>query len=496
MKKYILAIDQGTTGTRAVLLNREGEIVAKFYQEFTQYFPRSGWVEHDPEEIWQTSHQVIQRVLLKAKISGSAIAAIGITNQRETTILWDKDNGKPVYRAIVWQCRRTTPLCDKLKKNGLAQVIKNKTGLLIDPYFSATKIRWILDNIPEAKEKAKKGKIIFGTVDSWLLWKLTKGKAHLTDYTNASRTMLFNIHSFTWDKELMDIFNIPREILPQAKPSRYVYGYTEGDNVLPNGIPITGILGDQQAALFGQTCFYPGMIKNTYGTGCFLLLNTGRKIINSSKGLLTNIVCNERGDPVYALEGSIFVAGAAVQWLRDGLGLIETPQETEAQAGKVEDTGGVYVIPAFAGLGAPYWDASARGAILGITRGTGKEHLIRATLESIAYQTKDILEVMLKETDISIERIRVDGGAAKNNWLMQFQADILNLPVERPLHLETTSLGIGFLAGLGIDYWKEGEIPHLWKREAIFFPRMGKEKREKLYTGWKKAVARILSSNS
>ncbi len=495
MQKYILAIDQGTTGTRAVLLNQEGEIVAKYYQELAQYFPRAGWVEHDPEEIWQTSHQTIQRVLLKAKIISSDIAAIGITNQRETTILWDKDSGKPVYRAIVWQCRRTTPLCDKLKKDGLTQIIKNKTGLLIDPYFSATKIRWILDNIPGAKQKAKKGKIIFGTVDSWLLWKLTKGKVHLTDYTNASRTMLFNIHSFNWDKELMDIFDIPREILPQAKPSRYIYGYTDGDDVLPNGIPIAGILGDQQAALFGQACFYPGMIKSTYGTGCFLLLSTGRKIINSSKGLLTDISCNEKGDPVYALEGSIFVAGAAIQWLRDGLGLIGTPQETETLAGKVKDTGGVYVVPAFTGLGAPYWDASARGAILVITRETGKEHLIRATLESIAYQTKDILEVMLKETGICIEKIRVDGGAAKNNWLMQFLADILNLPVERPLYLETTSLGAGFLAGLGIGYWKKEEISHLWKREAIFLPQMRKEKREKLYTGWKKAVARILTSN-
>jgi len=492
-QKYILAIDQGTTGTRAVLLNREGEVMAKFYQGFTQYFPRAGWIEHDPEEIWRVTYQVIEGALSKAKISGSDIAAIGITNQRETTILWDKDSGRPLYKAIVWQCRRTAPLCDKLKADDLEGTIKDKTGLLIDPYFSATKIRWILDNIPGVRERAKRGKVLFGTVDSWLLWKLTGGKAHLTDYTNASRTMLFNIHSFNWDEELMDILDIPREILPRAKPSKYIYGYTRENDVLSSGIPIAGILGDQQAALFGQACFHPGMLKNTYGTGCFLLLNMGRKVVNSSRGLLTTIACNEKGDPVYALEGSVFVAGAAIQWLRDGLGLISAPEETESLARKVKDAGGLYVIPAFTGLGAPYWDASARGAVLGITRGTKKEHLIRATLESIAYQTRDVLEVMLKEAGISIEKIRVDGGAAKNNWLMQFQADILNLPVERPFYLETTSLGVGFLAGLGVGYWKEEEISHRWKKEAVFLPRMKKETREKLYTGWKEAVAHILS---
>jgi len=494
-EKYVLAIDQGTTGTRAVLLNREGEITALSYRELTQYFPRAGWVEHDPEEIWQATLQVVQGVLSEAKVSGTDIASIGITNQRETTILWEKDSGKPVYRAIVWQCRRTAPLCDKLKAGGFEKVVKHKTGLIIDPYFSATKIKWILDTIPRVREKAKRGKVLFGTVDSWLVWKLTGGRAHLTDYTNASRTMLFNIHSFKWDQELMDILDIPRQVLPQVRPSRYIYGYTKGTEVLPSGIPIAGILGDQQAALFGQACFYPGTVKNTYGTGCFLLLNTGEEAVNSSKGLLTSICCNEKGDPVYMLEGSVFVAGAAIQWLRDTLGLIRAPEETESLAGKVKDTGGVYMIPAFAGLGAPYWDPSARGAILGITRGTRKEHLVRATLESIAYQTKDVLEVMLQEAGVSIKEIRVDGGAAKNDWLMQFQADISNLPVERPLHIETTSLGVGFLAGLGIGYWKEKEILHLWKREAVFLPRMRKETREKLYGGWEKAVSRILTSS-
>ncbi|MCK4926057.1 glycerol kinase GlpK [Candidatus Aerophobetes bacterium] len=494
-KKYILAVDEGTTGTRAALLNREGEIIAMFYREFTQYFPRAGWVEHDPEEIWQVTIQVVERVLSKAKVSAADIAAIGITNQRETTVLWEKDTGRPVYRAIVWQCRRTRPLCDELKADGLQETVKDKTGLIIDPYFSATKIKWILDNVPKVREGVKRGKILFGTVDSWLVWKLTGGKSHLTDYTNASRTMLFNIHSFEWDKELTDIFDVPEEILPQVRPSRDIYGYTEENEVLPRGIPIAGILGDQQAALFGQACFYPGTAKNTYGTGCFLLINTGEKAVNSSKGLLTSISCNEKGNPAYSLEGSIFVGGAAIQWLRDALGLIDAPEETEALARKVEDTGGVYVIPAFVGLGAPYWDPSARGAILGITRGTRKEHLVRATLESIAYQTKDILRVMLQEAGVSIRRIRVDGGAAKNDWLMQFQADILDLPVERPLYVETTSLGVGFLAGLGIGYWKEKEILHLWKREAVFLPQMRKETRERLYVGWQKAVARILTSS-
>jgi len=487
-QRYILTIDQGTTGTRAVLLNKEGEIVAISYQELTQYFPQAGWVEHDPEEIWQVTFQVAQSVLSKAKVSNTQIAAIGISNQRETTILWEKDTGRPVYRAIVWQCRRTAPLCDNLKAGGLQATIKRKTGLIIDPYFSATKIKWILDNIPDVRKKAKKGKVLFGTVDSWLLWKLTGGKAHLTEYTNASRTMLFNIHNLKWDEELLDIFDIPRDILPEVKPSKYIFGYTRKNETFPQGVPIAGIMGDQQASLFGQVCFQPGMVKNTYGTGCFLLLNTGKRPINSSQGLLTSLFCNEKGEPGYILEGSVFIAGAAIQWLRDGLGLIKSAEETEILASRVSDTNGVYVIPAFAGLGAPYWDALCRGAILGITRGTKKEHIVRATLESIAYQSRDILEVMCKEVGIPIKKIRVDGGAAKSDWLMQFQADILNIPVERPYYMETTSIGVGFLAGLSIDYWGKEQISLLWKRQSVFSPQMGEETREKLYRGWKKAV--------
>jgi len=493
-QRYILTIDQGTTGTRAVLLNKEGEIVAISYQELTQYFPQAGWVEHDPEEIWQVTFQVAQSVLSKAKVSNTQIAAIGISNQRETTILWEKDTGRPVYRAIVWQCRRTAPLCDNLKAGGLQATIKRKTGLIIDPYFSATKIKWILDNIPDVRKKAKKGKVLFGTVDSWLLWKLTGGKAHLTEYTNASRTMLFNIHNLKWDEELLDIFDIPRDILPEVKPSKYIFGYTRKNETFPQGVPIAGIMGDQQASLFGQVCFQPGMVKNTYGTGCFLLLNTGKRPINSSQGLLTSLFCNEKGEPGYILEGSVFIAGAAIQWLRDGLGLIKSAEETEILASRVSDTNGVYVIPAFAGLGAPYWDALCRGAILGITRGTKKEHIVRATLESIAYQSRDILEVMCKEVGIPIKKIRVDGGAAKNDWLMQFQADILNIPVERPYYMETTSIGVGFLAGLSIDYWGKEQISLLWKKQSVFSPQMGEETREKLYRGWKKAVNCILTS--
>ncbi|MBE0477644.1 glycerol kinase GlpK [Candidatus Aerophobetes bacterium] len=493
---YILAIDQGTTGTRASLINKEGKIIAKFYREFPQYFPRAGWVEHNAEEIWQSTLEVIGGVLSEAKVKTSNIACIGITNQRETTVLWDKNSGEPVYRAIVWQCRRTTPLCHALKSQGLEKKIKDKTGLLIDPYFSATKIRWILDNVPGVRRKAEQGKVLFGTVDSWLLWKLTKGKAHLTDYTNASRTMLFNIHSLGWDEELLDILHIPPQILPEVKPSRYIYGYTRKNNILPDDIPISGISGDQQAALFGQACFYPGTLKNTYGTGCFLLLNTGEKAVNSSKGLLTSICCNGKGEPAYMLEGSIFIAGAAIQWLRDGLELIRNAEETELLASKIESTEGVYMVPAFAGLGAPYWDASARGAILGITRGTKKEHIVRATLESIAYQTKDVLKVMLEEAGIFIDKIRVDGGAAKNNWLMQFQADILNLPVERPIYLETTSLGAAFLAGLGAGCWSEKDIEGVWKQEAVFYPKMEEKLRKKLYAGWKKAVERIRNTHS
>ena len=492
--KFVLAIDQGTTGTRALLIDRQGKTVALSYQELRQYSPRRGWVEHDPEEIWQATLRVVERALSKSKVSGADIAAIGIANQRETTLLWEKATGKPLSRAIVWQCRRTLPLCDKLRESGLESHVKKKTGLLIDPYFSATKIRWILDNIPGAREGAIKGRILFGTVDTWLLWKMTRGEAHFTDYTNASRTMLFDIHRLRWDQELIDALDIPREILPQPMPSRHIYGYTHQNDALPGNIPIAGIIGDQQAALFGQACFLPGKIKTTYGTGCFLLLNTGNKPVESSGGLLTTICCNDRGNVAYALEGSVFVGGEAIRWLKDTLGLINHPEETESIARKVQDSGGIYVVPAFFGLGAPYWDPSARGAILGMTRGMTKEQLVRATLESIAYQTKDILTLMLEEAGISVDGIRVDGGAAKNDWLMQFQADILNLPIERPFTTETTSLGAGFLAGLSAGFWKEEEIKNLWRRETVFLPRMAQEKREKLYAGWKEAVTRVLSS--
>lgn len=494
-QKYILAIDAGTTGIRAVFLNQQGEIIAKTHREFTQYFPKVGWVEHDAEEIWQVSLKVVKEALSKAKIYASNIAAIGITNQRETTILWDKESGKPLYRAIVWQCRRTAPLCEKLKADGLEKIIKDKTGLIIDPYFSATKIKWILDNFPEIREKINKDKVLFGTVDTWLLWKLTGGKSHFTDYTNASRTMLFNIHKLKWDEQLLNILDIPESILPEVKPSIFIFGYTRKNEVFPEGIPIAGMMGDQQAALFGQLCFQPGMVKNTYGTGCFLLLNTGKKVIKSHYGLLTSLFCSPEGEPIYVLEGSVFIAGAAIQWLRDGLGLIKRAEETELIAKKVNDTNGVYVVPAFTGLGAPYWNSSARGGILGITRGTKKEHIIRATLESVAYQTKDIIKIMGKETGIPIKKLRVDGGASQNNWLMQFQADILNLPVERPYYMETTSLGVGFLAGLSVGFWEKEQIFHLWRKDRIFLPHMEEEKREKLYKGWKKAVTRVLNTD-
>ena len=489
--KYVLAVDEGTTGVRAVLLNRQGDIVSQCYREITQYFPQLGWVEYDPEEIWRSTLAVTKGVLSQATTGPSGIVATGITNQRETTILWNKKTGKPLYRAIGWQCRRTTPLCDKLRADGLQGLIRGKTGLLIDPYFSATKIRWILDAFPHIREQANKGEVCFGTMDSWLLWQLTGGKVHLTDYTNASRTMLFNIHRLEWDQELLDILGIPKNMLPGTRPSQYIFGHTAKNGIFPDSIPIAGIMGDQQAALFGQVCFEAGMIKNTYGTGCFLLLNTGKKPVNSSQGLLTTLFCNQKGEPVYVLEGSIFIAGAAIQWLRDSLGLIETAEQAALLSSRVEDTNGVYVIPAFSGLGAPYWDTHARGAILGITRGTKKEHIVRATLESIAYQTKDVLDVMCREAGVAIKGIRVDGGAAQNDWLMQFQANILNLPLERPRYMETTSLGVGFLAGLGVGYWAEEQISHLWKKKCVFHPHMGEEARKKLYTGWKEAVKRI-----
>jgi len=496
-QKFILAIDQGTTGTRAIAYDRDGHVVSHSYRQLTQYYPRPGWVEHDPEEIWQSCLFVIEEILTKSGLKPAKIEAIGITNQRETTLVWDRDTGEPEYKAIVWQCRRTAPHCDELTSKGLDGLIKKRTGLVIDPYFSATKIGWILDKVPGARKKADKGEIVFGTVDSWLLWKLTGGAAHLTEYTNASRTMLFNIHDLEWDAELLDLFQIPGKILPSVRPSSSIFGYTAENGSLSQGIPIAAVLGDQQAALFGQMGFNPGTAKNTYGTGCFLLLNLGKKSVTPSKGLVATLACDGEGKPVYALEGSVFMAGAAVQWLRDGLGLIKAPKDSEEAAARVKDTGGVYMIPAFTGLGAPYWDSSARGAILGISRGTKKEHIIRATLESIAYQTRDVLEVMEADASQKLKKLRVDGGAAKNDFLMQFQSDILGIPVERPVVLETTALGAALLAGLTVGFWKnKEELTHLWKRGASFTPQMDNEKRETLYTGWKRAVSRVLNKEA
>ena len=496
-KRFIVAIDQGTTGTRAIAYDRDGHIISQSYRQLTQYYPRPGWVEHDPEEIWQSCLGVIEQILTKSGLKPAKIEAIGITNQRETTLVWDRNTGEPQHKAIVWQCRRTAPRCDELTSKGLEGLIKERTGLVIDPYFSATKIGWILDKVPGARKKAEKGEIVFGTVDSWLLWKLTGGAAHLTEYTNASRTMLFNIHRLEWDAELLDLFQIPGKILPSVRPSGSIFGYTAKNGSLSSGIPIAAVLGDQQAALFGQMGFNPGTAKNTYGTGCFLLLNLGKKSVTPSKGLVATLACDGEGKPIYALEGSVFMAGAAVQWLRDGLGLIKALKETQEAAARVKDTGGVYMIPAFTGLGAPYWDPLARGAILGISRGTKKEHIIRATLESIAYQTRDVLEVLEADASQKLKKLRVDGGAAKNDFLMQFQSDILGIPVERPVVLETTALGAALLAGLTIGFWKnKEELTHLWKRGASFTPQMDNEKREILYTGWKKAVSRVLNKEA
>ena len=493
-QKYILAIDQGTTGTKVIVFNQQGEIVAAAYREFAQYYPQPGWVEHDPQEIWQVSLDVISTALAGGKIDAGDISAIGIANQRETTILWDKYTGEPVYNAIVWQCRRTAPLCDELKARGMEDLIKRKTGLVIDAYFSATKMMWILDNVPGIREKAQRGDLLFGTIDSWLVWKLTGGKVHITDYTNASRTMLFNIYHFKWDEELIQEIEIPPQILPEVRSSSEIFGYTVNNGILRSGIPIAGIAGDQQASLFGQACFAPGMAKNTYGTGCFLLLNLGREAVPPPDGLLTTIACGGDGKPVYALEGSVFNTGAAIQWLRDGLGIIDQVRDSESLACKVEDTGGVYFVPAFTGLGAPYWDMYARGAILGITRGTRREHIVRATLESIAYQSRDVLEIMAVNARTGIEKLRVDGGGAANDVLMQFQADILGVTIERPVITETTALGAAYLAGLATGYWRnQEELSYRWRVGARFEPKMDAEKREHLYYGWKRAVKRVLS---
>lgn len=487
-EKYILSLDQGTTSSRAILFDHQGSIISVAQKEFTQYFPQPGWVEHDAEEIWSSQFSVMAEVLAKASITTEQIAAIGITNQRETTVVWDRGNGRPLCNAIVWQDRRTSDFCDHLKKEGHEAIIREKTGLVIDAYFSATKLKWILDHVRGARDAANNGQLAFGTVDSWLVWKLTGGKKHVTDVSNASRTMLLNINTVEWDDELLDLFGIPSSMLPSVRPSSEAYGVTD-TGVLNANIPIAGIAGDQQAALFGQMCTQPGMVKNTYGTGCFMLMNTGEKAVSSKNNLLTTIAWKINGKTEYALEGSIFIAGAVVQWLRDGLKIIRSSSEVEALATQVENTGGVYMVPAFAGLGAPHWNQHARGSLFGLTRGTTDAHIARAALESIAYQTTDVLEAMEADAGIAIKELRVDGGATINNVLMQFQADVLQTPVVRPKVYETTALGAAYLAGLATGYWKNvGEIQQQWQVDARFNPSMPKDKIEELQKGWKKAV--------
>ena len=488
MAKYVMALDAGTTSNRCILFNERGEVCSIAQREFTQYFPKPGWVEHDTNEIWASQLGVAVEAMGKIGAIAEDIAAIGITNQRETAIVWDKNTGEPVYRAIVWQCRRTAEYCDSLKEKGLTEMFRMKTGLVIDAYFSATKIRWILDNVPGAKEKAEAGDLLFGTVETWLIWKLTKGAVHVTDYSNASRTMLFNINTLEWDDDILAELDIPKCMLPEAKPSSFLYGYADA-SFLGGAIPIAGAAGDQQAALFGQTCFTAGEAKNTYGTGCFLLMNTGEKPVFSNNGLLTTIAWGAEGKVKYALEGSIFVAGAAIQWLRDEMRLIDSTADSEYMATKEKDTNGCYVVPAFTGLGAPHWDQYARGTIVGITRGVNKYHIIRATLESIAYQVNDVLAAMKADSGIELTALKVDGGASANNFLMQTQADIINAPVNRPLCVETTAMGAAYLAGLAVGYWKSREdVIKNWTIDATFKPSITEEDRTDRIRGWNKAV--------
>jgi glycerol kinase len=492
--KYILSIDQGTTGSRAVLYDRTGKIITSAYQEFPQYFPKPGWVEHDPREIWESVNNSIQKVL--KKVPQGAIAAIGITNQRETTVIWDKETGKPVYNAIVWQCRRTASRCDQLKKNrNEIEFFRKRTGLPIDAYFSATKIEWVLKNVKGVMSKAREGRLCFGTTDSWVLWKLTGGKVHATDYTNASRTMLFNIDKLKWDGEILKKFGIPKEILPEVKKSSGVFGKTVKIGELSPGIPIAGIAGDQQAALFGQACFEPGTMKNTYGTGCFILLNAGKRRPISKHGLIVTLGCGVRGEPVYVLEGPVFIAGSAIQWLRDGLKLLATAGESEKMATSVNDNAGVYFVPALVGLGAPYWDQNARGSIFGITRGVNSNHIVRAALEAMCYQTKDVLLAMQKDSGLRIKDLKVDGGAVVNNFLCQFQADILGVNVIRPKVIETTSSGAAYLAGLAVGYWKDAPaIARCWRKDRVFSPKLPRKTALVLYGKWLEAVRRTLST--
>ena len=490
-KKYVVAFDQGTTSSRAIVLDHDANVISIAQREFTQIYPQPGWVEHDPMEIWATQSSVWVEALAQANISSDQIAAIGITNQRETTIIWDKHTGKPIYNAIVWQSRQSNEICNQLRQDGWDDYIRKVTGLVIDPYFSGTKIKWILDHVEGSRERAERGELLFGTVDTWLIWKLTNGQVHVTDYTNASRTMLFNIETLEWDEKLLKALNIPKALLPEVRSSSEVYGYTHTISGQEIGIPIAGIAGDQQAALFGQMCVEVGQAKNTYGTGCFLLMNTGKSMVQSNHGLLTTIACGAKGEVNYALEGAVFNGGSCVQWLRDELKVINDSYDSEYYASKVEDSNGVYVVPAFTGLGAPYWDATARGAILGLTRGVNIEHIIRATLESIAYQTRDVLDAMQQDSGVKLQTLRVDGGVTANNFLMQFQSDILSTAVERPAMKETTGMGAAFLAGLAVGFWSD--LDELQKRMSIertFEPKCSPDQTEKMYQGWLKAVGR------
>jgi glycerol kinase len=489
----VVAIDQGTTGSTVLVLDKRGRVVARAYSEFTQHYPKPGWVEHDAEEIWRVTLRVLRQAVKRARLKAKDVAAIGITNQRETTVLWDRKTGKPIHRAIVWQDRRTAPLCDELKAAGQEPRVRAKTGLVLDPYFSGTKVRWILDHVRGARERAAAGGLCFGTIDTWLVWKLTGGAVHATDPTNASRTLLFDIHARSWDAELLSMLDVPSGVLPAVAPSSGVFGETTPD-VLGAPIKIAGIAGDQQAALFGQGCVEPGTAKNTYGTGCFLLLNTGERAVTSHSGLVTTIACDAQGGAAYALEGSVFVAGAAIQWLRDGLGLVKQAAESEKLARQVDSTLGVYLVPAFVGLGAPYWDAAARGALLGLTRGVTRAHVVRAALESLAYQTRDVVDAMAADSGTPLTTLRVDGGAAANDFLMQFQADVLGVPVERPKLVETTAMGAAALAGLAVGFWRSpNELARACQLDRRFKPRMAAATRESLYRGWRTAVARVRS---
>ncbi|MCM1178518.1 MAG: glycerol kinase GlpK [Clostridium sp.] len=491
--KFILALDQGTSSSRAILFDKTGAVVASAQKEFTQIFPESGWVEHNPQEIWSSQASVIAEAIASVGINGRNIAGIGITNQRETTIVWEAATGKPVYNAIVWQDRRTSAYCDRLKKDGKTGMIRQKTGLMIDAYFSATKVRWILENVPGVRDRAERGELRFGTVDTWLIWMLTRGEVHVTDVSNASRTMLFNIHDLKWDMELLELFGIPESMMPQVKSSSEVYGYTK-TTIFAHEVPIAGVAGDQQAALFGQLCVEPGAVKNTYGTGCFLLMNSGDKPILSSNNLLATVAWKIDGKVTYALEGSIFVAGSVVQWLRDGLGVIRSSSEVEELAASVPDNGGVYFVPALTGLGAPYWDQYARGGIYGLSRGTTAAHIARAALEGIAFQTMDIVNAMQKDAGVALCELKVDGGASRNNLLMQFQADILGTEVIRPKVTETTALGAAYLAGLAVGYWKDiGQIREQWEADMKFSPTAGQDEMDRVKAGWAEAVRRTLT---